>query len=113
MQTLLLRTMYKQPLALNLLELLLSRLARPSTKDQLAPQLPLQWDVPVLCSLLVDDGVVMLEVGTEALSLEGNPESVLVHGIGMFGPVTEVVCVEWEGFAEAFDRLRVLIEEDL
>ena len=63
--TRLLRSVYKQPLALHLLELLLARLARTSTKDQLAPELPSKRDVPLLCGLLVDDGVVVLELPKE------------------------------------------------
>ena len=89
--------MDKEPLALNLLVLLLARLASASTKDQLAPELPLERHVPVLRSLLVDDGVVVLEVGTEALGLQCNPESILVHCVCVLGPVAEVVGVEGYG----------------
>jgi hypothetical protein len=103
----------KQPLAESLLELLLARLASAATKDKLRPELPLKRDAPVLSSLLVDDGVVVLQVGAEALSLERNPEGVLVHGVGVLGPVAEVVCVEGEGLAEILDGLGSFIEEDL
>ena len=65
--------MDEQPLAKSLLELLLTRLAGTATKDQLRPQLPLERDAPVLSGLLVDDGVVVLQVGAEALGLERNP----------------------------------------
>jgi hypothetical protein len=85
--------MDKEPLALHILELLLTRLARAPTKDELAPKLPLQRDVPVLRSLLVDNGVVVLEVGTESFGFKGNPKCILVHGIGVLGPVSEMVCV--------------------
>lgn len=109
----LLSTVDPKPLAKSLLELLLARLASTSTKDQLGPELVLKRDLPVLSGLLVDDGVVMLEVGAEAFSLEGNPEGVLVHGVGVLRPVAEVVCVEREGFAEVLNRLGVFVKEDL
>ena len=105
--------MDEQPLAKSLLELLLTGLAGTATKDQLRPQLPLERDAPVFSGLLVDDGVVVLEVGTEALSLERNPCGVLVHGRSVLGPVAEVVCVEREGLAEVLDRLGVFEEKDL
>lgn len=80
---LLLGAVDEQPLAESLLELLLARLTSATTKDKLAPELPLERDAPVLSSLLVNDGVVVLQVGAEALRLEGNPQSVLVHGVGV------------------------------
>jgi hypothetical protein len=49
--------MNEKPLPLHFLELFLVRLARASTKDELAPELPLERDVPVLRSLLVNNGV--------------------------------------------------------
>jgi hypothetical protein len=110
---LLLRTVDKQPLAESLLELLLARLASAATKDKLPPELPLERDAPVLSSLLVNDGVVVLKVGAEALSLERNPDCVLVHGVGVLGPVTEVVCVQREGLAEVLNGLGSFVEEDL
>lgn len=51
-----------------------------TTEDKLSLQLPLLVDVPVSLCLLVDDGVVVLEVGGAAFGLEGGPEVVLVHG---------------------------------
>lgn len=106
-------TVDEEPLALDLLKLLLARLTSPATEDQLAPELPLKRDAPLVCSALINDGVVMLEVGTEALGLQRNPKSVLMHGVGVLGPVAEVVCVRREGLAEVLDWLRVLVEEDL
>jgi hypothetical protein len=91
---LLLRSMHKQSLALHLLELLLAGLACAATKDQLASKLPLERDAPVLGGLLVDDRVVVLEVGTKTLGLQGDPKSILVHGVCVFTPVTEVMGVE-------------------
>jgi hypothetical protein len=49
--------MNEEPLALHILELLLARLARTSTKHKLTSELPLKRYVPMLRSLLVDDGV--------------------------------------------------------
>jgi hypothetical protein len=120
---------YKQSLALHLLELLLAGLARASAEDQLGPKLPLEWDAPVLGSLLVDDGVVVLKVSTQSLGLKSDPKSILMHGVGVFRPVTEVVGIEscdrykhmldkwsWsptEGFAETLDGLGILVAENL
>jgi hypothetical protein len=104
---------HKQPLAVCLLELLLAWLTSTAAEDKLSSQLPVERDVPLLSSLLVDDGVVMLQVGTEALSLERDPQCVLVHGVGVLGPVAEVVSIERERLAEVLDGLRVLVEENL
>lgn len=109
---LLLSTMDKQPL-LKGLEVLGSGLASASTKDQLRPQLPLLRNVPVVLSLAVNDGIVMLEVGTEAGGLESDPGGVLVHGGGVLGPGGEVVGVQGEGLLEAVYGLGVFEEEDL
>jgi len=103
----------KQPLAMRLLELLLASLAIAATKDQLAPELPVQRNVPLLCSALVDDGVVVLEVGTEAFRFQRNPESVLVHGVAVLSPSVKVLCVGGEALAEVLDGLGVIVEEYL
>jgi hypothetical protein len=103
----------EQPLAKSLLELLLTRLAGTATKDQLRPQRPLEGDAPVLSGLLVDDGVVVLKVGAEALGLERNPQRVLVHGVGVLAPVAKVVGVQGEGLAQVLDGLGRFVEEDL
>lgn len=105
--------MNKQPLAECLLELLLTSLAGAATKNKLRPELPLERNAPVLGNLLVDDGVVVLQVGAETLGLERNPQRVLVHGVGVLGPVAEVVCVERERLAEVLDGLGGFVEEDL
>jgi hypothetical protein len=109
----LVRAVHKQPLALDLLELLLTRFARTATEDQLSPQLPLEGNAPVLSGLLVNNGVVMLEVGAEALSLKSDPQSVLVHGICVLAPVAEVVCVEGECLAEGFNGFGGFVEQNL
>jgi hypothetical protein len=73
MYLLLLSAMDEKPLAMCLLELLLTRFAGTATEDQLAPELPVKRDIPVLSSLLVDDRVVVLKVSAETLGLKGNP----------------------------------------
>lgn len=110
---LLLRAVNKQPLTESLLELLLTGLASTATEDQLRPELPLKRNAPVLSGLLVDDRVVVLQVGAETLGLERNPECVLVHGVGVLGPVAEVVGIEGEGLAQVLDGLGGFVEEDL
>ena len=50
-----------------------------STKDELSAKIPLLGDVPLRFGLLVDDGVVVLQVAAAALCLEGGPQHVLVH----------------------------------
>lgn len=95
------------------LELLLACLSGAPAEDELSPQLPVLGDLVGILDLLVDDGVVVLEVGTEALGLERNPGGILVHGGGVLAPVTEVVSVEREGLAQVLDGLGVLEEEDL
>jgi hypothetical protein len=110
---LLLSTVDKQPLALDLLELLLARLAGTATEDQLAAELPLKGNVPVVSRLLVNERVVVLQVGAEALSLESRPQGELVHGVGVLAPVAEVVCVQGELLAKVLDGLGGFVEEDL
>lgn len=90
--------MHKQPRSMRGLVLLLTSLTSTTAKDELGPEFPVERDLPVLCGLGVDDGVVVLEVGAEAFGFEGDPEGVLVHGVCLLGPVAEVVgiggCVE-------------------
>ncbi|KAH9874165.1 hypothetical protein IAQ61_004794 [Plenodomus lingam] len=85
----LLSAVNKQPLAMSRLKMLLPSLASTSTKDELSPELPLKRNVPLLSGALVDDGVVVLKVGAQAFGLERDPEVVLVHGVGVLGPVAE------------------------
>lgn len=65
--------MHKQPLPFHILILLLRRLSTLSPKHQLRPQLPLQWNVPMLLRLLVNDGIVVLQARTEPFLLESSP----------------------------------------
>ena len=109
---LLLSTVHKHPL-LKRLEALLSRLTSLSTEHQLCPQLPVNGNIPVLLRLAVNDGVVVLEIGTKAFSLESNPQSVLVHGGCVLGPGREVVCVDGKSLLKLANRGGVFEEEDL
>ena len=114
MLNLLLCTVDKQPGTLNILECLVSRLAslavNSAAEDKLGPERPLLGDVPLVLDALVDDGVVVLEVGTEALGLEGHPQGVLVHGRRVLGPGGEVVGVEGKLLLESVDGLGVFEE---
>jgi hypothetical protein len=110
--SLLLSTVHKHPL-LQGLKLLLARISHLATKHQLCAELPLERDLVVLLHLLVDDRVVMLKVGTEAFGLKGHPQGVLVHGVGVLGPVAKVMCVDGELLAQVLDGLGVFEEEDL
>jgi len=49
------------------------------TKHELGAEVPLLGDVPLGLCLLVDDGVVVLQVAAAALGLQGGPQHVLVH----------------------------------
>lgn len=55
----------------------------------------------------------MLEVAAETLGLEGGPQHVLVHSVGLNSPAREVSCVEGEFGGEGIDGGRVVEEEDL
>ena len=57
---------------------------------ELGAQGPAGGDLPLFGHGLVDDGVVVLQVGSDAGGGEGGPHRVLVHGVGMFGPHGEV-----------------------
>lgn len=86
---------------------------RVAAEDELGLELPLEVNVPLVLGALVDDGVVVLQVGAAALGLERAPHHVLVHGRGVLAPLGEVGCVEWEGGLEVLDWLGVFEEEDL
>jgi hypothetical protein len=105
--------MYKQPLALNRFKLLLARLSSLTSKHQLCPERPFLGHIPLGLDLLVHDGVIMLQVGTEAFCLERDPERKLVHGGGVLGPGGEVVCIDGELFFKGVDWVWVFEEEDL
>lgn len=105
--------MNKQPLTLNWLESLLSRLGRTASEHQLCLETPLLGNLPVFLRLLVDDGIVMLQVAAKALGLKTSPEHELVHGRGVLRPLGEHVGVERELLLESMDDIEVFEEEDL
>jgi hypothetical protein len=105
--------MHKQPLALNRLELLLARLSSLASKHQLRPERPFLRHIPLGLHLLVHNGVIMLQVGTETFGLERDPERELVHGGGVLGPGGEVVCVDGELLLKGVDWVGVFEEENL
>ncbi|KUI71595.1 hypothetical protein VM1G_11752 [Cytospora mali] len=72
-------------LALDGGEGLLASLAGLAAEDELGAELPALGDVPLGDDLGVDQGVVVLEVGTETLGLEGGPDGELQHGVGDLG----------------------------
>lgn len=100
-------------LLLNGLELLGAGLAGAAADDELRAELPAGGDVPGLGDLGVDQGVVVLEVGAEALDLERAPDGVLQHGAALGGPDREVLSVEGDVLLEALDDVLILEEENL
>lgn len=102
----------EETLTLNWLELLWSVLANWSADDKLGLEDPGLWDLPVLDQLGVNERVVVLEVASETLSLEGGPGSKLVHGVGLGGPAREAVGVEWEGLLLSLVDGAIVEEED-
>jgi hypothetical protein len=98
---------------LNWLESLLAGLGNWGTNDQLGLQLPGLWNAPDALDLGIDQWVVVLEVGTETLGLEGSPDGVLVHAVGLGSPDWESVGVDGELVLEFLDGSSVIEEEDL
>lgn len=81
---------------LNRRESLLTHPTSWRTENQLSIQHPVGINTPGLSNLLVDQGVVVLEVCTETLGLESGPDGELVHGVGLGCPDWEFVGVEGE-----------------
>ena len=100
-------------LLLDGLELLGTRLAGTATDDELRAELPASGDAPSLGNLLVNEGVVMLEVGAETLELERGPDGVLQHSAALGGPGREVVLVDGDVLLVALDDVLVLEEKNL
>lgn len=88
-------------------------LASAAAEDELGAQGPLLGHLPLGLDLLVDDGVVVLQVGAEALGLETGPQRELVHGRRVLGPDGEVLGVQGELALKVLDGVGVLEEEDL
>lgn len=55
----------------------------------------------------------MLEVGTEALELDGGPDVVLEHAAGVVGPLWKHACGGLVGILGCLDGLLVVPEGDL
>ncbi len=55
------------------LESLFARLGGRLAKDELSLQTPIHRDLPMVLNLLIDDGVIMLEVAPEAFCFESGP----------------------------------------
>jgi len=105
--------MNKQSFTLDRLESLLTGLSRTPSKYQLRLEAPLLGNLPEVLNLLVDDGIVVLQVTPETLGFEASPECELVHGRGMFRPLEEHVRVDRELLLEGMDSVGVFKEEDL
>lgn len=88
-------------------------LARLATKDQLGSELPVGRDTPLGGDALVDQWVVVLEVGAQTLGLESGPDGELQHGVRVGGPGGEAVGVDGELLLHLVDDLLVFVEEDL
>jgi hypothetical protein len=101
-----------QPL-LNIYERLLARWRNRCTEYQLCAELPVLRNVPCICDLLVDQWVVVLEVGAKSFLLESSPDSVLVHSVGMTGPEWELVGIDRELLLHSGNCGAVDEEEDL
>lgn len=69
---LILGTMDKDALV-NGLECFLAGLTNGFTKDELSLETPLEIDVEGGSNLLVDQRIIMLQVGTESLGFQGGP----------------------------------------
>ena len=96
-----------------LVELLLPRLTSWGTEDHLCIELPGLGDVPGLLDVGIDQGIIVLEVGTESLCLQGGPGDVLGHAVGVDGPYGEPISVDRELLLHTLHDSRVDKEEDL
>lgn len=94
------------------LEVLVARLAGAAAEDELSIELPTLGDLPRFGNLLVDEGVVVLQIGAEALELKGGPGQDLLHAEALGGPAGELVGVGSELSLHAVDDVLVVEEED-
>lgn len=83
-----------------------------STKDKLSIQGPRLGELPSLSNLIVDEGVVVLQVGTQTISLEGSPDQALVHASRLRGPVGEFIGIESKLLLELLGGVFLGEEED-
>lgn len=89
---------------LDRLEGLLPGLALLLPKHQLRIQLPVLVDAPRRLHLLVDERVVVLQVGAEALGLQRRPHGQLRHAVALHGPGREAVRVDGVRVLDLLDR---------
>ena len=98
---------------LNINERLLASRSNRCTEDQLGRELPILGDVPCIGDLLVDQRVVVLQVGAKPLLLKSSPDGVLVHSVGVRGPYWEFIGVQCELLLHAGDGGAVNEEKNL
>jgi hypothetical protein len=84
-----------------------------ATKHKLGLEFPLLRNVPVTLCLLVNDGVVVLEVASTAFSLKSSPQVVLGHGSRLSSPTREMVSIQSKLLLKLSDRLGVNKEQNL
>lgn len=81
--------------------------------DELGVELPAERDAPLGRHALVDQRVVVLQVGPQALGLERRPHRELQHAVRLARPDRELVRVQRELLLHRVDDVLVLEEEDL
>ena len=94
------------------LEALLTGRCANTTEDELSVKLPAGGQLPLARNALVDQRVVVLKVGTEALELEGSPGKVLLDGVALGSPTVELLSVGLELVLVLMDSVLVVEEED-
>lgn len=95
------------------LEVLGASIAGLAAEDELGVELPAVGDAPLAGDLGVDERVVVLQVGAEALGRQGRPDYVLEHGVRLQRPDGELVAVQGVLFLHRVDDVLVLEEENL
>lgn len=105
--------MNDKPLTLHRLKGLLARPLDRIANNHLGPQHPRRRNTPRILDLDIDQGIIMLQIGTDALKRESRPNGVLVHGGRFLRPAGELVGVEGELGLQAFDNRTVIKVEDL
>ena len=94
------------------LEQLLAGLAGPAAEDELGVEGPALGQAPLGADLVVDEGVVVLQAGAEALELEGGPGDELLHAEALGGEVGELGGVGGKPLLHLAGALLVVEEED-
>ena len=86
-----------------LAERLVASWAGRGAEDKLGVELPGLGHAPGLLDASIDQRVVVLQVGTQALGHQGGPGDVLGHAVGVDSPDGELVGVERELVLHALD----------